>query len=242
MDTLLSVPSTRDRAALMLVAGVVAFHGLTRASATTLLATMLAAGGAYVAYQHLKAQTAAIQGASKDDRRFFDRECSDRKETNFDRHFAAAFPRKGLRYLWRNEGLVGIAKDVVIVRMFDRARYGDLLLLMDQLQKTYTYILDGRYRPDQYVPVFADLRQAIRENMYSMYVILPLRLKHTYGLNPQLTLQQNIDAFTRLSRTMLAVLKSYARKTANANYFPIEADLPAPAPALAHRGRVHMLP
>jgi len=64
--------------------------------------------------------------------------------------------------------------DLRFVRVFDKARYGDLLLFMDKLQKTYMYILAGRYEVQSYVGTFQDLRESVSEILYSLYFAVPL--------------------------------------------------------------------
>jgi hypothetical protein len=134
---------------------------------------------------------------------------ADRKEAVSSNFIVSKFPK--LRFLPNNSQLMRIATDLRFVRIFDTARFGDLVLHMEKLQKVYMYILSGRYWPPSYIGTFTDLRTSVLEILYSLIHIIPSVLKHTYGLDPYDTIQKNIDEFTALSRKMLGILRAYAK-------------------------------
>lgn len=116
-----------------------------------------------------------------------------------------------LKYLEQNPELKSIALNLRFTRIFDKARFADLLLHMDKLQKVYMYILAGRYKPTQYVSIFNDLRASVSEILYSFYMVIPQGLKHTYGIQPYAELERGISSFNVATRTMINVLQSYAK-------------------------------
>ncbi len=129
-----------------------------------------------------------------------------------------------LRYLPRNETFMDIVKDLRFIRVYDKARYGDLIVHLDKLQKIYMYILARRYSCEQHIPVFTDLRDQVSELLYSLYVIIPDAMKHTYGVQPHNIIEKNITEFTAITRRMLDILKSFCRD--EGAYYP--EHLPRP--------------
>lgn len=115
------------------------------------------------------------------------------------------------KYLEENADFVEIAVDLRFIRIFDKARFGDLLIHMDKMQKVYMYILSGRYDPVLYISTFIDLRQATTEIMYSFYLVVPQQLQHTYGIDTYAELKRNVNRFTVATRKMLYVLYAFAK-------------------------------
>lgn len=137
---------------------------------------------------------------------------------------------KGFKYLAKNKILVQIVKDLEVMRIFNRGAYADLILLMDTFNKTYTYILTNRYDAEAYIPIFVDLGDDILENLYQLILVLPLKFKHVYGIDPRELTQKNIDRFILLRRTMTQVLESYAKKELGVKIVPISLPKAADAP------------
>lgn len=220
------ISQLQDEITWIIALGVATFYMLSKASAQTLLSILVMAAFAWVSYQYLLGRAHTIEKTQKDTLAFFDAETKQRKEIASDHAFLSKAPKKGLMYLKRNEVLVEIAKDLVIVRMFDKARYSDLLLYMNELQKTYMYILDGRYSPQMYVPIFLDLRESIQELLYSIVFVVPPRVKHVYGVKPYEILEKNIHRFVAITRTMLDVLQGFAKTPGLPETMPKASDLP----------------
>jgi len=152
-----------------------------------------------------------------------------------DAHF---LPKQNTRYLKYNSHLVEILKDLAFTKMFDKARYYHLVLLMDRYQKTYIYLLIQRYRIQEGVPIFYDLYESILEQIYSMAVNVPLELKHTYGLNTHERIQAQIQGFKGLFKTMVTILRNYAELELKLPYFPEWI----PASANGYTERKNVLP
>lgn len=228
----------RDEVVLVFVLGVLTFYQLTKMNKQTLLSILVMVVFGWVGYRYLLDRSEKIQRQQKNLGEFFDQQGSWRKETPENHEIVATFPKKGFRFLKQNQGFVDIAKAVVICRMFDKARYSDLLLYLDKMQKIYMYILDGRYNCKPFVAIFLDMRDKVLENLYSMYFVVPPKAKHVYGLRPHEAIEHSIDAFLSLSEEMLAVLRSYSKKTAKIPHFPETNPQPADAPFDAIKSRV----
>lgn len=129
-----------------------------------------------------------------------------------------SFPKTGLKYLRENEDMILIAENLLYLQVYDKSRYQDMLLLMDRLQKIYMYTLVGRYSCEHGHDLFVDIRELLREKLYSFYVVTPLKTKHMYGLDPHGELEKSIKNFTGLTRKMIRVLENYARRECKAAY------------------------
>jgi len=120
------------------------------------------------------------------------------------------FPKKkGFEFLRTNPDIEAIVESIRVVRMFDRARYQELLLTLNNMQKTYVYILGKRVPYTVGVSSFFDQRDAIMELMYSFYMVTPRTLKHVYGMRPYQRLQEAIERLFKLTDTMTSVLRNF---------------------------------
>lgn len=118
------------------------------------------------------------------------------------------FPKK-IRYLKESQILMGIVTNLRFTTKFNKTRYTDIILNMNKLMKIYMYILSDRYDAYQFIPIFLDIRENIIEIMYSLFVIIPPTLKHTYGLDPHTEIYSSIYRFNIESRRMLEIIKKY---------------------------------
>lgn len=222
----------RLMSATALLASAIIYNQLSRASNHTLLAIIVMAGiGGLMAY-YINQQIRNNEKTATDRARLLDRDGrpDGRLETSISgsRVFPSTFPKKGFKYLTENSVLVDIAMDLRVLKMFDKARYADLLLLLDQLQKTYMYILAGRYHPISHIQTFMDIRDSCLEILYSLVFVLPSSFKHVYGVDPDSLANSVISTFTSATRTMADVLKSFAEKTTKMPHVPDVVQTPAP--------------
>lgn len=222
--------NVRNEAVYVAIIGILIFFQLSYANKQTILALILMSILGMVGYRYLYYVDQKKQSENKDDTTFFNDEIADRKEVSVEQYFIKKFPNKKLKFFLKNSDLIQIAKDIMILRMFDKARYSDLLNLMNSYQKTYMYILGERYEPVSYVPIFIDLGNAILENMYSIYFVVPVVLKHVYGVYPNEIIERNIEKFTKIHADNIEVLKSFTKKQVAYPYFP-ETD-PKPSTTL----------
>ena len=125
--------------------------------------------------------------------------------------------------------------------MFDRGKYGDLLVLMNQFQKTYIYILTERYYFDSYFKTFIDIGDQILELMYGMYFVMPSSaMKHVYDVIPYELIEKNIERFTVLKRKMIKILESFGKKQLGIQYIP--ENLPKPNDKIFDEIKTRTLP
>lgn len=164
----------------------------------------------------------------------FQKAIAGRREAQADPFSIGRFNR--LRFLAKNPALAAIAHDLRFVRIFDKARYADLLLYMEKFQKTYMYILGDRYDLRSYTGTLIDLRDTISETLYSLVFAIPATFRHTYGFLPYPVIQRNIETFQSLSRKMLQTVENYARHARGHAYFPTIGPRPYEAT------RSHQLP
>jgi len=149
-------------------------------------------------------------------------------------------PKKGLVYLKENNVLTGIIKDIGFLKTFDLQKYQELLVYMNQYQKTYMYILAERYPSQSYVPTFLDTRENILELLYQCYLVVPAQFRHIYGFDPYQVLEKNIQTFHKLSRTMIEVLENFCRMDLKEYYFPMSQ--PAPLDLARQKEKQNILP
>jgi hypothetical protein len=218
------------RVALVIGALLIIFNGLIRSDDHMLSALTVMSIVLVVAWYYLRNSDAADEKTQKDIRSKFEADEKERKETAFPGAtlLTPSFPKKGLKFLLENAQFVEIAEDIRVLRLVDKAKYGDILVLMNQLQKTYMYILAGRYDPAQYIGIFMDTRDALLQHFYSCIFVLPTVFTHVYGIDPTDLIERNTNRMTAVTRKMIEVLKSYAEKTAKIGHIPDVAQIPAP--------------
>ena len=203
-----------------------------RADNHLLLAMMVMSGFAIAAWYYLRQSEKADVVAEKNISIKLDNDgrAAGRIETSFPgvMTLPPTFPKKGFKYLIENQSLVEIAEDIRVLRLIDNAKYSDILLLMNQLQKTYMYILAGRYNPGQYISIFMDIRDELLQHFYNMMFVMPTVFQHVYGVDPGEIVDRNTSLLTALTRKMADVLKSYAEKTKGLAHVPDVIQVPAP--------------
>jgi hypothetical protein len=170
---------------------ILIFFGATiayilRGNTTEILLQIIILGGiAWIGYGYLQSKSETIKNTTLDTFAHLDKIGKERSETQLEIYNISKFPKKGFLYLQKNQILIDIALDIALLKMFDRAKYGDLLVLMNQYQKTYIYILSERYYFESYYQTFIDIGDQILELMYSMYFVMPSSaMKHVYNVVP----------------------------------------------------------
>jgi hypothetical protein len=227
IHTFLSIPSVRDNLFIGTLLLAYAFFSIGKYETNTLLAIIVISGASWLMYGYLAAQAANERSKRAQKVQMLNDEGAARlafPATSYqDKFHVLPFPKKGFKYLAMNTILVEIATSLGVVRMFDKARYADLLLLMNQWHKMYVYILSDRYEPCAYLSTFNDLGDSILENMYSMIFVFtsPDALQHVYGVVPEDLLDKNIKRFTVLKRRMTQVLTSYSKKEKGVKTVPL---------------------
>jgi len=203
------------------------FHLIRSADTNTILSLIVIGGIGYVVYGYIRENGINSENSSKAVLNTLNAEGTRRagtfNETHRNNVTIAPFSRtgKGFKYFIKNAILVEIMKDLEVMRIFNRGAYADLILLMDNFNKTYTYILSDRYDAELYLPVFSDLGDEILEQLYQLILVLPLKFKHVYGVNSGELIKSNIDRFILLRRKMTQVLESYAKKELGVKVVPL---------------------
>ena len=221
-----------DMIAAAALGGVLMYNQLAMASDHTLLAliVMAAFGGGMIYY--VKETMVPSSQVAKALQKQIDAEGrpAGRQETSFPGSMTLPkeFPKKGFKFIAENQVFVEIIEDIRVLKLFDKTRYQDIVLLMDNLQKIYMYILAGRYDPTSYIATFADTKKALIEHFYGMVFSLPSEFKHVYGVDPNDLMKRNIDKIQTTTSTMSYVLKSFATKTAGLPHVPDILESPSP--------------
>jgi hypothetical protein len=127
-------------------------------------------------------------------------------------------PKKGYKYLEQNPPLIALVHSLRIVRMYERPRYQELIQTLDNYQKIYIYILGQRIQPSQGVPLFHDMRARVLSLLYSCYFVVPMQLKHVYGIHPHDRIKECVAEFTALSSKMNSVLRDFVRLELKQNW------------------------
>lgn len=204
---------------LLLLGIAILFNVLSNSETVTVLTIMLLMIG-YAMYYYGYIQEKEQKPSKTDIDAIIEQRMkqNDRTATPSTSYYMKAFPVKGLKYLKENDKMIAIAKNLVYLQVFDKGRYEDLLLFMDRLQKVYMYILVGRYECRQGLNTFMDIRDILLKTLYSFYIVLPMKTKHMYGLDPHGELDKSIQGITNITRHMITVLENYARRECKTPY------------------------
>jgi hypothetical protein len=146
-----------------------------------------------------------------------DNDIKERILTNEHIFYIDKFPKK-VKYLKENKTLMEIVTNLRFTTKFNKTRYTDIILNMNKLMKIYMYILADRYDTSQFIPIFIDIRENIVEIMYSLFMIIPTTLKHTYGLDPHQEIYNSIYNFNIESRRLLEILEKFDKIHNNSVY------------------------
>jgi len=80
------------------------------------------------------------------------------------------------------------------------------------------YILNDRYDITKYFNIFIDLRTTIIRELYSMYIILPMKMKFYYGFNSFTELKKSINNFMEYSNKLITIIKRYGYQEKKLHY------------------------
>lgn len=195
---------------LILFALAISFSFLSTLHMRYLITIIIVLLFSYIAYIYLDAisNERLKDGTSKEDS--INKDIKGRREINSSVFYNDRFPKK-LKYITKNNELMDILTNIRFVRKFSDSRYGDLILNANKLMKIYIYMLVGRYDINTYIPMFTDIRDNSLEIMQSLIMIIPKRLKHTYGLDTYGEIDRSINRFTEETKEMLDTVSRYAR-------------------------------
>lgn len=123
-------------------------------------------------------------------------------------YYLKKFPNE-IKYLIKDKTLLDIILNIRYIKRYDLEKYTNILFHIDKLYKIYMFILSGRYDINKYFDIFVDLRNTIIQEMYAIYVILPVEMKYYYGFNSFDELKKSIEIFMKYSRNMIKILERY---------------------------------
>lgn len=202
------------------VFGAILFYQLNSYSNERLLSIIIIISFAVFAYYYMANRKKEINDNDITAEKKLNKEAELRELVNSENPNIVKFPKDRFKFLFDNKIMVEILNDLDILRMFDRARYQDLILYMDNLQKVYVYILANRYDPRSYIDTFIDLSDKILEILYSLIFVIPESLRHVYGVNTEELMKRNTERFAALRAKMIKILENYAKGEHNVKYLP----------------------
>ena len=124
-----------------------------------------------------------------------------------------------IKYLDKDPFLIQLLLNIRFIKLFDYAKFTDIIAFMEHFMKIYIFILADRYDIYEYFNTFLDIRTTIIKELYSLYIITPIKLTYIFNINTQETIKQTINDFIRHSRKMIIVIQKYA-KDKNIYYLP----------------------
>ena len=131
-----------------------------------------------------------------------------RQYLNNDNYYLKKFP-KGVKYFHKDNNLLKIVLNLRFIKLYDKEKYTNIILYIDKFYKIYMYILIDRYDIKKYFNIFIDLRTNIIREMYSLYIILPMKMKFYYGFNSFAELKKSINDFMEYSNKLITIIERY---------------------------------
>jgi len=116
-----------------------------------------------------------------------------------------------IKYLDKDPLLIELLMNIRFIKIFDYAKFTDIVVFMENFMKIYIFILADRYDINEYFTTFIDLRTNIIKELYSLYIITPIKLIYIFNINTQETIKNTIHSFISHSRKMIIILQNYAK-------------------------------
>lgn len=146
-----------------------------------------------------------------------DKDITPRKDLNINNFYLKKFP-KGIKYLQKDKTLLDLILNIRFIKLYDSEKYTNIVLYIDKFYKIYIYILADRYDINKYFNTLIDMRNSIIKELYSMYIILPLKMKFYYGFNSFTELKKTINNFMEYSRKLITIVQRYGFHEKNIHY------------------------
>jgi hypothetical protein len=125
-----------------------------------------------------------------------------------DIYYLRKIPNK-IIYLYKDETLFNIILNLRFIKKYDYDKFTNIINYFEKLYKIYIYILSDRYDIKDFFSIFISIRTAIIKELYSMYIILPQKMKNNFGFNSFDELKKSINDFIIYSRKMITILERY---------------------------------
>lgn len=136
-----------------------------------------------------------------------------------DNFFIKDFP-KSLKYLNKDPFIVNLLLNIRFIKLFDEARFDNLINLFEKFIKIYIFILGNRYDINTHFTTFLDLRTTIIKELYSIYIIVPVKLKFIFNINIPNTIKTTINDFIIYSRKLIITLERFGFENKGLVYLP----------------------
>lgn len=136
------------------------------------------------------------------------KDIKDRQYLSDENYFLKKFPNE-IKYLQKDKELFNIIINIRFIKRYDKSKYSNIVLYIDKFYKIYMFILADRYDIKKYFNTFLILRNTIIKELYSIYIILPMKMKYYYGFDSFDEIKKSITKFIDYSRKMITVLERY---------------------------------
>jgi len=123
-------------------------------------------------------------------------------------YYLKKFPEE-IKYLYKDNVLLDIVLNIRFIKRYDSEKYTNILFHIDKFYKIYMFILSGRYDIEKYFNIFVDIRNMIIREMYSIYIILPSKMKYYYGFSSFDELKKSINNFMEYSAKLIKIIERY---------------------------------
>ena len=133
-----------------------------------------------------------------------------RTYTNDNNNFILNVFPSTLKYIRNNNYLLNLILNIRFIKIFDNARYTNIVIYIEKFLKVYIYMLSNRYDINVYYSTFIDLRKTIIKELYSCFLILPQKFIYVYNINPFKEIEKSIADFISYSNNMINTIKRYA--------------------------------
>ena len=136
------------------------------------------------------------------------KDIKERQYLSDENYFLKKFPNE-IKYLHKDKELFNIIINIRFIKRYDASKYSNIVFYLDKFYKIYMFILANRYDIKKYFNTFLLLRNTIIKEMYSIYIILPMKMKYYYGFNSFDEIKKLINNFIEYSRKMITILERY---------------------------------
>lgn len=133
----------------------------------------------------------------------------ERKVFNDPNYFLNKFPIV-FRYLRNDKIMVDLIYNIRFLRVFDDAKYTNIVGSIEKLMKLYIFMLGDRYDIKIHFSTFLSLRNSIIRELYSIYIIVPDKFIYIFKINPYKEIKKTIKDFMVHTRKMIITIENYA--------------------------------
>jgi len=141
----------------------------------------------------------------------------DREIFNDDNYYLNKFPIF-IKYLRYDNFLIELILNIRFLKVFDNAKYTNIIGSIEKLMKIYIFMLGDRYDINNYFTTFISLRNSIIKELYTIYIIVPDKFIYIYNINPFREIKKTIYDFMTYTRKMIITIENYAYNNKGIKY------------------------